>query len=216
MKPVTFVQQHVEASQRMDADLTSPHASQWFTFLDGQVFGPLTLDEMRFLIKQGRLTLNSEITRRTPLEWKTAGGDELLTAFFQSPALSSLPSHASAVTSDGQPLLAVRPPARVLEMAHDRDAEPQSPEPGPHVLRSPLFIGILSLVVPGLGQLIRKSFIKAIAFGVGVIMLWGSGLGWIIHIWAAIDAAQSAVSDEKSINGSRAAPDTSNSGAMSG
>lgn len=62
---------------------------------------------------------------------------------------------------------------------------------------SPPLVGLASLILPGLGQLLNRNFWKAGAFAFGVFLLWGTGLGWIVHIWAGIDAARSALSNER-------------------
>ena len=47
---------------------------------------------------------------------------------------------------------------------------------------------LLSLFVPGLGQAIQGRFGAAILFFIGTCVLWWFLLGWVIHIWAVIDA----------------------------
>ncbi len=43
--------------------------------------------------------------------------------------------------------------------------------------------------VPGLGQLIQGRPLKALFMFVLAAMLWVIGLGWIVHLWSALDAA---------------------------
>jgi len=51
---------------------------------------------------------------------------------------------------------------------------------------------LCSLVFPGLGQLVQGRFLAALLFfaGAGVVWFVSFGtLGWVIHLWACIDAA---------------------------
>lgn len=48
---------------------------------------------------------------------------------------------------------------------------------------------VVSLVMPGLGQLIQGRMVPAAAFFLIAVVLWLFFLGWIVHIVAAVDAA---------------------------
>jgi len=48
---------------------------------------------------------------------------------------------------------------------------------------------LASFFIPGLGQLIQGRLIAAILFFVFTGILWIFLLGWIIHLWACLDAA---------------------------
>lgn len=48
---------------------------------------------------------------------------------------------------------------------------------------------LASFFIPGLGQLIQGRLIPAILFFVTAAVLWVILLGWIMHLWAIIDAA---------------------------
>jgi TM2 domain-containing membrane protein YozV len=49
---------------------------------------------------------------------------------------------------------------------------------------------LASFFYPGLGQLIQGRWISALIFFVTATALWFVLLGWIMHIWATIDAAR--------------------------
>jgi TM2 domain-containing membrane protein YozV len=49
---------------------------------------------------------------------------------------------------------------------------------------------LASFLYPGLGQLVQGRILAALLFFVMATLLWFVLLGWIIHIWAAIDAAR--------------------------
>lgn len=48
---------------------------------------------------------------------------------------------------------------------------------------------LASFFIPGLGQLIQGRFLRAILFFIAASVLWWFLLGWIIHLWATLDAA---------------------------
>jgi hypothetical protein len=48
---------------------------------------------------------------------------------------------------------------------------------------------LASFVLPGLGQLVQGRLLPAFLFFVAWAILWCLCLGWVMHIWAAIDAA---------------------------
>ena len=48
---------------------------------------------------------------------------------------------------------------------------------------------VCSFFVPGLGQLVQGRILMAIIMAFLAAALWWVLLGWLIHLWAAIDAA---------------------------
>lgn len=51
---------------------------------------------------------------------------------------------------------------------------------------------LVSLLVPGLGQLVQGRFLAAFFFFFGAAVLWFVSfgtLGWIMHLWACLNAA---------------------------
>lgn len=61
----------------------------------------------------------------------------------------------------------------------------------------PFLAGLLSLCFAGGGQLYNGQISKAIAFFVSFLILWAFALGWIVQIWAAVDAYQTAASQRE-------------------
>ena len=49
--------------------------------------------------------------------------------------------------------------------------------------------GLASLVVPGLGQLLQGRVMKAGLLFVAALMMWVAYMGWVVHLFAAYDAA---------------------------
>jgi TM2 domain-containing membrane protein YozV len=48
---------------------------------------------------------------------------------------------------------------------------------------------LASLFIPGLGQLVQGRFLAAIFFFLASVILWFVLLGWLIHLWACLNAA---------------------------
>jgi TM2 domain-containing membrane protein YozV len=48
---------------------------------------------------------------------------------------------------------------------------------------------LASFFIPGLGQLLQGRLFAALFFFVAAFVLWFIWLGWIIHLWAILDAA---------------------------
>ena len=48
---------------------------------------------------------------------------------------------------------------------------------------------LASFFIPGLGQLLQGRLFAALFFFVAAFVLWFILLGWIIHLWAILDAA---------------------------
>ena len=48
---------------------------------------------------------------------------------------------------------------------------------------------ICSFFIPGLGQLVQGRLIKAAVHCVLGIVLWLFFLGWVMHVWSALEAA---------------------------
>jgi len=48
---------------------------------------------------------------------------------------------------------------------------------------------LCSFFIPGLGQLVQGRLLIALIMFVLASLLWWVWLGWIIHLWAILDAA---------------------------
>jgi len=48
---------------------------------------------------------------------------------------------------------------------------------------------LASFFIPGLGQLVQGRLLPAILFFCAAAVLWFILMGWLIHLWAIIDAA---------------------------
>jgi len=48
---------------------------------------------------------------------------------------------------------------------------------------------LASFFIPGLGQLLQGRILAALLFFVFACVMWVIWLGWLVHLWAIIDAA---------------------------
>jgi hypothetical protein len=48
---------------------------------------------------------------------------------------------------------------------------------------------LASFFFPGLCQLVQGRVLAALLMFVGAALLWCIALGWVVHLWATIDAA---------------------------
>ena len=61
-----------------------------------------------------------------------------------------------------------------------------------------LIAALLSCFIPGLGQaLVQQRFTVGAVFFIACFLLWFVWLGWIIHVWAVLDAAFQDPKDEE-------------------
>ena len=54
---------------------------------------------------------------------------------------------------------------------------------------SNVIAAICSFFIPGLGQLVQGRPIKALVHCVLGVILWFLFLGWVMHVWSALEAA---------------------------
>lgn len=63
----------------------------------------------------------------------------------------------------------------------------------------PLLAAMLSLFFAGSGQFYNGDIGKGIIFFMAFLVLWSFSLGWMVQIWAAADAYQSAIDDREEV-----------------
>ena len=74
-------------------------------------------------------------------------------------------------------------PARPLDYFNDRVG------PGGRGSTANVVAAVASAILPGLGQLAQGRVGAAVFFLALDLLLWVFCLGWVMHIWACIDAA---------------------------
>ena len=55
------------------------------------------------------------------------------------------------------------------------------------------WVSLMSLIVPGAGQLANGQLPRAVVFLLLIFVAWSIGLGWVLHVWAAVDAWRGSI-----------------------
>nr|WP_323778996.1 DUF4339 domain-containing protein [Amylibacter sp.] len=167
---------------------TLPHPldSKWHVSIDGKVYGPYTGHNLKNMVADGRLDYDGLVQRvGGPEKWIQAADDRALSRFFAPSPPSATPKHPSVSTGDG---------AQVVTVNNTIAAPPAFFGEKP-VSKSPFVAAILSLFIVGVGQIYNGEVGKGFLMMFGCILLWAVFLGWIINIWAILDAY--SVADRK-------------------
>ncbi len=128
---------------------------------------------------EGRVRPESQVRAVDGNAWTTAKDDPVLSPLFEAPA-APLNVVGGTVANGGT----------VVQVTNKIEA--------PAILdegltpKSPGIALLLSLLIPGVGQMYNGHVAKGILMLIGSIVLWLFFLGWIIWIWSIIDAYQSA------------------------
>ena len=56
---------------------------------------------------------------------------------------------------------------------------------------------LISFFIPGLGQLLQGRTLRAFLHFVLACLLWVTWLGWVVHLWSAMDAATYGIEEGK-------------------
>ncbi|MBS9476698.1 DUF4339 domain-containing protein [Ancylobacter sp. VKM B-3255] len=166
-----------------------PLDGQWYTHMDGQVFGPFTGHQLRDFVREGRLAADTEVVRLGSEVWVKAADDGALKGLFAPRAAPSSPPPPSG------PINAA--PGSTVVQVTNQISEPRPSsvvilDPGAAGAKSAGVALLLSIVIVGAGQLYNGQIGKGIFMFFACILLWFVFLGWIINIWSWIDAYQTA------------------------
>ena len=158
-----------------------PLDGQWHIATDGKVYGPYSGHDIEKFITEGRVTSLTNVARVGSEKWQRAGDDRTLGALFGT----NLPAaKASRTVQAGEGSAVVQ-----INNVYPDPALMMGSEMGP---KSPGIALLLSLLIPGVGQMYNSQVAKGILMLIGWILLWFVWLGWVIWIWAMIDAYQEA------------------------
>lgn len=156
-----------------------PLDAQWDVSVDQKIYGPFSGLELKLMATDGRLEYDSLVRKVGGSEqWIKAAEDRALSRLFMPAPKSLLPKPHSISAGDGAQVVTVNniigtQPAYLGEMPADK---------------SPFLAAILSLFIVGVGQMYNGEVGKGFLMLFGCILLWTVMLGWIINIWAIIDA----------------------------
>jgi TM2 domain-containing membrane protein YozV len=159
--------------------LPHPLDTEWHVSIDETVYGPFSGHDMKTMAAEGRLEFDTLVQKvGEPDKWMQAAEDRTLSKFF-TPDPKPHSRKASAFSAgDG---------AQVVTVNNNVGAQPAYFGERP-VDKSPFLAAILSLFIVGVGQMYNGEVGKGILMFIGCILLWALLLGWIINIWAIIDA----------------------------
>ena len=140
----------------------------WFIADGSQSFGPYSSEQLREFAKAGKVVPQSYVRRDDQEEWIEASR---VNGLFEG-VLTIAPPAAIAVATNRIPQAS----AVVMEAA--------SQGSGGNVVAA-----VCSFFIPGLGQLAQGRFLAGVVFFVAASLLWFVLLGWVVHLFAAYDAA---------------------------
>lgn len=156
-----------------------PLDAEWHVNVDQKIYGPFTGQELKSMVADGRLEYDSSVQKvGGSLEWIKAAEDRALSRLFM-PISKIQPSKPHSISAgDG---------AQVVTLNNIIGAQPTYLGERP-VDKSPFLAAILSLFIVGVGQMYNGEVGKGFLMLFGCILLWTVMLGWIINIWAILDA----------------------------
>jgi TM2 domain-containing membrane protein YozV len=159
-----------------------PLDKEWWVHINGTAYGPYSGHEIRRMIEEERISATDHVCPAGSQTWVAAKDDPMIgTLFHKKPQGGS----AGNVTANGGTIVQVTnnvPSVPLTALFAD----------GPIGPKSPGIALLLSLLICGVGQMYNGQVAKGILMLIGCILLWFVFLGWIIWIWAMIDAYTTA------------------------
>ncbi|MFA6965891.1 GYF domain-containing protein [Bosea sp. (in: a-proteobacteria)] len=179
-----------------------PLDGEWFVYLEGKNYGPYTGHAIKTFVAEGRIDDKTSVCAVGKSEWLTASKDAVLAPLFQvrppmvgttSALMHSVPASSANGRAGGGGQVRNDSGTVVQITQHFGPGPGYNPElyaeMGP---KSPGLALLLSFFIPGLGQMYNGQIGKGIGMLLLCIVLWMVLLGWVIWIWAMIDAYSSA------------------------
>jgi TM2 domain-containing membrane protein YozV len=168
-----------------------PLDGQWRVRAGADTYGPYSGHTIKSYLREGRIQADSEVAQ--------VGSEEIWIPLRQDPRLGALvppprPSGALAVRDGtGGALVpsggALGAETGVVVQIHQNFSASNAPlgeyDGGP---RNPLFAGVLSLLIPGIGQFYNGRAGKGFAMLTLTVLLWLLWLGWLMNLIAAAEA----------------------------
>jgi TM2 domain-containing membrane protein YozV len=178
----------VELRAATDASLP-PHPldKRWYAHVEGKNYGPYSGHDIKRMVEKGQITEADFLCPEGGNAWTQAKNEPLLAALFRARAALP-PPPATVTTSNG---------GTVVQVTNNIPASPNLAQAallleGAAAAKSPGIALVLSLLLPGVGQMYNGQVGKGIAFLIGYIVTIFIFLFWIVWIWAMIDAYTTA------------------------
>jgi hypothetical protein len=172
-----------ESPDRQDAP-PHPLDGEWYIHLNGETYGPYSGHRLGDFLKEGRIDGSTQVLVVGTENWIHASEDRRLASLFRAARQQSqlpAPVTAGAGATIVQVTNQIAPhPAMFMD-----DGMPFGP-------KSPGVALLLSFLWCGAGQVYCGRVGRGILMFIGAVALWLILLGWIIQIWAMIDAYQTA------------------------
>jgi TM2 domain-containing membrane protein YozV len=164
-----------------------PLDKRWFAHVDGKNYGPYSGHDIRRMVEKGQINETDFLCPEGGNAWTPAKSDPLLGSLFRPKAQSPVTSTIS--TAEGSTVVQItnnipNNNANLVAALLLADTEAANKSPGIALL--------LSLLLPGVGQMYNGQVGKGIAFLIGYIATIFIFLFWIVWIWAMVDAYQTA------------------------
>jgi len=140
---------------------------------------------MKGFIAEARVTGSSSVLREGAEAWSLAADNPILGPLFAA--------HRHRAASPAPSPISAEKGATVVQVTNQITPHPMLiVDDGPASLKSPGIALLLSILIPGVGQMYNGQVGKGILMLIGCVLLWIVLLGWIIWLWSAIDAYQTA------------------------
>lgn len=170
-----------EGGHGVPADPPHPLDGQWHINILDKTYGPYTGHILKTYIQDGRMSGDTMVLRAGKTEWTRADADPILAAYLPKPTPATGLS-GKVTAAEG---------ATVVQVTNNIGQAGPALD-GPAAPKSAVWALILSLLIPGLGQCYNGEIGKGIFMFIACVVLWIWMLGWIIWIWTAVDAYQTA------------------------
>lgn len=166
-------------SKKTTASLPHPLDAEWNVRIDEENYGPFSGHDLKSMATEGRLDYDSMVQKVGGSgNWIEAKEDRALAKFF-------IP--VSKPASSGVPSVSASKGAQVITVNNHIGAPIGYFGERP-VDKTPFVAAIFSLLLCGVGQMYNGQVGKGIMMMIACIFLWAVMLGWIINIWAIVDA----------------------------
>jgi TM2 domain-containing membrane protein YozV len=172
---------------RVATEPLPPHPldKEWFAYVDGKSYGPYSGHDIRRMVEKGQIHESDHLCPNNGTAWVVAKNDPILGTLFRSKQQGAL-GVGAAVTANGGTIVQVtnnipQPNYAALLL-----------EGGMLKQKSPGVALFWSFLICGTGQMYNGQVGKGFAMLIGSVFLWFFYLGWIIWIWAMIDAYTTA------------------------
>jgi TM2 domain-containing membrane protein YozV len=163
-----------------------PLDKRWYAHVDGQNYGPYTGHDIKRMVEQGQIQENDFFCPEGGNAWTQAKNEPLLGPLFR--ARPQPPMTSTITTPNGGTVVQV---TNTMPNNNNLAAALLMAE-GAAGNKSPGIALLLSLLLPGVGQMYNGQVGKGIAFLIGYIVTIFILLFWVVWIWSMVDAYQTA------------------------